>query len=372
MSAAPTLRTYQTDMLRAISQARAAGQNRLLCKAPTGTGKTVTFAAMWQWPDLASWMQSFPRGTRRMLVIAHREELLDQAADKILKQNPEASVSIEQADRYASPAADIVIASIQTLAASKFRRLHRLLQRGPFRLVIVDEAHHAAAATYRTALVHLGFLPPAEGSDAENIEAANYDDVALMSQALRGWDATAPKDRLLVGVTATPNRSDAIGLGCVFQSIAYSYNLKDAIGDKYLVPIVPWVIETKSVLDDVRTTAGDFNQKQLAAAVNNAIRNDLAVAAWQEHASDRSTLAFTVDVAHAHALAKAFQQAGVAAEALSARHRASCGATCCGATPPATCSSSRIAWCSPRAPTCRAPAASCTRSRRRARRSTSR
>lgn len=314
---APTLRKYQTDALAAICAARRTGQNRLLVKKPTGTGKTVMFAAMPQWPELAAWLNSFPRGSRRMLVIAHREELLDQAADKILKQNPQASVSIEQADRYASPASDIVIASIQTLAASKFRRLHRLLQRGPFRLVIVDEAHHAAASTYRTALVHLGFLPPAEASDADNIEAPSYDDVELMNRALAGWDATSPKDRLLVGVTATPNRSDAIGLGCVFQTIAYSYGLKEAITDKFLVPIVPWVIETKSSLDDVKMTAGDFNQKQLAAAVNNALRNDLAVAAWQEHAADCSTLAFTVDVAHAHAVAASFKQAGVAAEALS-------------------------------------------------------
>lgn len=314
---APSLRPYQIASLDAIVAAQAKGNNRLLIKKPTGTGKTVTFAAMLQHPPLRAWLEQFPKGERKMLVIAHREELLDQAQDKISKANPGLIVSIEQGERHASRYSDVVIASIQTLQAMKFRRLKRLLTHHKFRIVIVDEAHHSAAPSYRTALVHLGFLPPAEASDVENIEAADFDDVVEMEKALQNWDARAPKDRLLVGVTATPNRSDAIGLGCVFQTIAYSYNLKDAIGDGWLVPILPWVIETESSLDDVRTTAGDFNQKDLAEAVNNAQRNELAVAAWREHAEGLSTIAFTVDVAHAHALAERFQKDGIRAAAIS-------------------------------------------------------
>ena len=314
---APVLRPYQKDLLDAVCAARETGVNRVLCKAPTGTGKTVCFAAMLKDPRLRAWLATFPKHGARMLVIAHREELLDQAADKIGRANPGLMVSIEQGDRYANRYSDVVIASIQTLSAVKFRRLKTLLRSHTFRIVVVDEAHHAAAASYRTALVHLGFLPPAEASDVEGLEAANFDDVAVMEQALEGWDARAPKDRLLVGVTATPNRSDAIGLGCVFQSIAYSYALKDAIDDGYLVPIIPWVIETDSNLDDVRTTAGEFDQKDLAQAVNNDRRNKLAVAAWHEHAAGCPTLAFTVDVAHAHALAAAFVASGVRASAVS-------------------------------------------------------
>lgn len=275
------------------------------------------FAEMPKWPELAAWLETFPRNDRRMMVIAHREELLDQAAEKINRANPHLRIGIEQADRYASSLSDVVIASIQTLQASKYKRLKRLIARVPFRLVIVDEAHHAAAATYRTTLAHLGFLPAADMTDRQEIEAADFDDVAVMEQALAGWDASAPQDRLLVGVTATPNRSDAIGLGCVFQSIAYSYALRDAIRDGWLVPILPWVIETKTSLDDVRTTAGEFNQKDLAATVNTEQRNELAVAAWCEHAAGESTIAFTVDVAHAHALAGEFAEQGIAAVALS-------------------------------------------------------
>lgn len=317
MAAAPTLRKYQTDALAAVCAARAAGQNRVLVKSPTGTGKTVTFSAMLKWPDLRAFLEQFPRGDRGMLIIAHREELLDQAARKILAANPDALVSVEQADRHAHPHSDVVVASIQTLAARDYARLKRLIARRTFRLVVIDEAHHAAADTYRTTLVYLGFLPPeseSHGGDEDDTPAQA--DVDATIKALATW--TAPRDRFLVGVTATPNRSDAVGLACVFESIPYAYNLKDAIDDGWLVPIIPWVIETRTNLDGVKITHGDFNQKQLAAAVNTALRNQLAVAGWLERAAERPTLAFTVDVAHARALAAEFEANGITARAVSA------------------------------------------------------
>lgn len=309
------LRGYQQDALNAIVSSVKAGLNRVLIKKPTGTGKTVTFAAMLQWPGLRDWLKQFPNG--KMLVIAHREELLEQAADKIRRANPGIMVSIEQGDRYANRHSDVIIASIQTLQATKFRRLKELLQHNTFRLVVVDEAHHAAAPTYRTALVHLGFLPPADISESTEIEAATETDAREMEKHLADWDAIAPKDRLLVGVTATPNRSDAIGLGCVFQTIAYSYALRQAIDDGYLVPIVPWVVETRDNLDNVKINRGEFNQRELADVVNNERRNRLAVESWLQYAPDRQTIAFTVDVQHAHDLADAFEAAGVKARALS-------------------------------------------------------
>ena len=303
------LRPYQTHMLDAIRLTFAKGLNRQLCKAPTGTGKTVTFAAMPTHFD--GFLSQFREGDRRMLVIAHREELLDQAADKIQAQNPKLDISIEQGDRHASSWSDVVIASIQTLAASDYRRLDRLVRQRQPRIVVVDEAHHAAAKTYRNTLARLGFLPMV-GADVPD-----YDDERKMQDELAAWDTVAPKDRLLVGVTATPNRTDAIGLGCVFQTISYSYALKQAIADKWLVPIVPWVVETRDNLDDVRVNRGEFNQRDLADTVNNPERNALGVAAWGDYADGRQTIAFSVDVAHAHAIAEAFRTAGVTAEAVS-------------------------------------------------------
>jgi superfamily II DNA or RNA helicase len=315
---APTLRPYQRAGLDAIVGAIDADLRRVLIKKPTGTGKTVMFAAMLEWPGLKEWIASFgKRRGARLLVIAHREELLDQALEKIQRANPQLMCSIEQGDRHANRYSDVVIASIQTLAAMKFRRLERFMAHHDPSIVVVDEAHHAAAATYRTVLARLGFLPSVMSSETGEVEAATHDDVAKMTEALEGWDKRAPRDRLLVGVTATPNRTDAIGLGCVFQSIAYSYGLKEAIDDGWLVPIRPWVIETASSLDQVRTSHGDFNQKDLAEAVNDPRRNRLALDAWTQYAGDRQTIAFTVDVAHAYAVAELMSAAGIRAAAIS-------------------------------------------------------
>lgn len=312
------LRGYQDDMGAAVEAALLDhGQNRVLLQAATGTGKTVLFASLLKRARLGAWLARFQRRGAQMLIIAHREELLDQAAAKIRDQNPGLMVDIEQGERRASRYADVVIASIQTLSARKYTRLQNLLRAHTFRIVVVDEAHHVAADTYRTTLAHLGFLPLADISEGTETEAATFDDVELMAQALEGWDAKAPKDRLLLGVTATPNRSDAIGLGCVFQTIAYSYPIKRAIEDSWLVPIKPWVIETAENLDAVRISHGDFNQKDLAESVNTERRNHLTVESWALHAREESTLAFTVDVAHAHDLADAWRAHGFTAAALS-------------------------------------------------------
>lgn len=319
----PALRPYQEAAGDAVvSSFLDHGLNRLLVKMPTGTGKTVLFAALLkQWAQLTAWLEGFKAaGAQRgasMLVIAHREELLRQAQAKIQAANPGAVVSIEQADLVASRYSDVIVASIQTLAARKYSRLERLMARHTFRVVVVDEAHHSAAASYRTVLARLGFLPAADVSESSETEAASFDDVEQMRAALTGWDAQAPKDRLLIGVTATPNRSDAIGLGCVFQTIAYSYGLKQAIDDGYLVPIVPWVVETSESLDDVRVVRGDFKQNELADAVNTVRRNRLAVEAWKLHAGGAPTIAFTVDVQHAHDLAHTFGVDGLRAFAIS-------------------------------------------------------
>jgi superfamily II DNA or RNA helicase len=144
--------------------ARLAGQNRLLVQKPTGTGKTVWFASLLD--HLAELRLSKGRGAV-MLVIAHREELLDQAAEKITRAHPGAMVAIEQGDRHASRYSDVVVASIQTLAAMKFRRLKKLIGQHTFRLVIVDEAHHAASKTYRTAAGDPGIPADGRGDDRQ-------------------------------------------------------------------------------------------------------------------------------------------------------------------------------------------------------------
>lgn len=311
-----TLRPYQLLAIQSIVGELARGNNRVLMQMATGLGKSFTVASLLVDTSVGDWIQSTGR-KRRALAIAHREELLEQMADTIRAVDPSLMVSIEQGPRRANRFSDVVVASIQTLAASKCRRLLDLIRYQPFGIVIVDEAHHAAAASYRTVLAHLGFLPPEDISDDENDDAATEQDAAAMAAHLTDWDARAPRDRFLLGVTATPNRSDAIGLGCVFQTIAFTYPIRKGVEDGFLVPIVPWVVDTSVSLDGVRTNRGDFNQRDLADAVNNEHRNWLAVDAWHKYAHMRPTLAFTVDVQHAHDLADAFRAKGIRAAAVS-------------------------------------------------------
>jgi superfamily II DNA or RNA helicase len=251
------------------------GIRRQLTCLPTGSGKTVIFA-------------DFPRYFRmqnQMLVLAHRAELLEQACDKIRRANPDLGVAVEQAGRSADPDCDVVVASVPTLGRKGSKRLQRL-NPDRFFLVVVDEAHHATAATYRRVLEYFGVFDP-------------------------------QTRKLLVGFTATPKRGDGQGLDAVFQEIVFSRGLPEMIQAGYLAPVAGYRLETDIDLSRVKTRMGDFVTSHLSLAVNIAPRNDLVVNVFRSHLKDRQTLCFCVDVAHAHCLADAFNQAGIPAAAVS-------------------------------------------------------
>jgi superfamily II DNA or RNA helicase len=252
-----------------------AGVRRQLTCLPTGTGKTVIFA-------------DFPRYFRmqnQMLVLAHRAELLEQACDKIRRANPGLNVAVEQAGRSADPDCDVVVASVPTLGRKGSRRLQRL-DPDRFFLLVVDEAHHATAVTYRRVLEYFGVFEP-----------------------------QTPK--LLVGFTATPKRGDGQGLDAVFQEIVFSRGLPEMIQAGYLAPVAGYRVETDVDLSRVKTRMGDFVTSHLSQAVNITARNDLVVSVFRSHLKNRQTLCFCVDVTHAHCLAEAFNQAGIPAAAVT-------------------------------------------------------
>jgi len=139
------LRDYQRECLGAIKARYLAGVRRQLTCLPTGTGKTVIFAGF----------PHYFRMKKQMLVLAHRAELLDQACDKLRRTNPDLRVEIEQAGRVADPNSHVVVASVPTLGRKDSRRLLRL-DPDRFFLIVVDEAHHATAKTYRRILKYLG------------------------------------------------------------------------------------------------------------------------------------------------------------------------------------------------------------------------
>lgn len=268
------LRPYQQECLRSILAAYKAGRRRVLVSLPTGTGKTVVFSAF----------PRFFKMKRRLLVLAHREELLEQARHKYQLTHPDLRVEIEQAARHASDDAQVVIASVPTLGRAGSQRLARL-RREDFFLVVVDEAHHAVADSYLRIFDHFGLRDP-------------------------------DTPRMLVGFTATPYRSDRGGLGEVFEDIVFRRDLRSMIRERHLCRIRGWRIITDVDLDEVRVRHGDFVESQLAAAVNVDLRNEAVVKAYQDFAPGRRAVIFCADVAHAKAMAAAFHDAGVVAAAL--------------------------------------------------------
>lgn len=248
---APTLRGYQHAIIAAVWNALAVCLS-VLVVAATGTGKTVTFA------ELARQQQT--RGGKT-LVLVHRDELVRQAFRKCeaVGLYPE----VEKGALRANTLARLVLASVQTLKGKRLARWSR----SHFTLIIVDEAHHAAANSYRAIL--------------------DYFDGARV-----------------VGFTATPDRADGKALGEVFATVAFRYEIQQAIADGYLVPIVARRVVVESVdLDAVGTRAGDFAQDQLARAMNDERALRGVTVPLLELAGDRPTIGFCVDIAHAHAVA---------------------------------------------------------------------
>lgn len=264
------LRSYQSDCLRTVIQNRRKGVARQLVCLPTGTGKTVIFAY------LIKMMQS------KALILVHRDELLNQAQDKLLTVWPEAKIGVVKAQRNELHYS-VTIASVQTLSRkSRLRQVESM----NYKLIVTDEAHHAVANSYKRI----------------------YD--SLLKEGQR---------QLHLGVTATVNRSDKVGLGKVYQKIVYHRTLLEMIREGWLCDLRCIKVTTGVSLGSVRTRAGDFATNELADVVNTTNRNELIVEAYEKHAGECLTLCFTVNVQHAHDLAEAFQKAGVKAIALSGK-----------------------------------------------------
>lgn len=290
------LREYQEKAIDAIySRLKSGVKNQMLVLA-TGCGKTFT---------AVSGIKPF----KKRLWITHTEELLDQSGVamlqeefpdiniremietygglteyvKYIKRNPlfadmsEAEVmkgvSVIKADLFGTDG-DIVLASAQTL----HRRLDKI-KPDLFDVIVADECHLFGAATF--------------------VKSLNYFN---------------PK--LLLGLTATPHREDGMLLGDIFDEIVFQYNIGDAVKDGYLCELDAIQVKTKLNLDTVRTTAGEFNQKDLKETVDTPERNKLLVDKYFEYAKGKQNIVFCVDVAHAQHVCEAFREAGEIAEVL--------------------------------------------------------
>ena len=265
---APTLRPYQREAIEAVLAARRRGVRRMVVCLPTGAGKTVIFARL---ATLAR---------RGVLVLAHREELVEQARDKIERAlGGEAVVAVEKGEKRAPAHAKVVVASIRSLHAE---RLEGVLAGRDLGLVIYDECHHAAADDNMRVLRRLGAFEP-------------------------GWTGT------LLGFTATTARGDGQGLDTVFEDIVYSQTLPDLVELGYLVKLSGYRIATNADLTRLSGGGLDFAEEELAEAVDIEERNALVARSIQELARDRRTIAFCVTVNHARHLSYALNHLGVPA-----------------------------------------------------------
>lgn len=249
---------------------------------PTGTGKTILFASIIK--------QVQPK---RAMVIAHREELIFQAREKI-ERFAGVDCEIEMAEMAAATnlfqREQVVVSTVQTQCSGngEWSRMKRF-NPSDFGLLIIDEAHHATADTYKRLINHY----------RQN-----------------------PKLKVL-GVTATPDRADEEALGQIFDSVAYDYEILDAINDGYLVPIQQQIVHIDGLdFSAVRTTAGDLNGADLSALMEAEQNMQGVAGASIEIIGQRRTIVFTASVKQAEMLSEIFN-----------RHRANSSEWICGMTP---------------------------------------
>lgn len=251
-----SLRPYQSKLITDIHERWQAGARRVLAQLPTGGGKTHIFSEI---------IRARPG---RSLVLAHREELITQAAAKLTEATGE-RVGIVKAGFPFEPSHRLQVASVQTL-------VNRLQKVGSFDLVVTDEAHHATAPTYQRIL---------------NRYSSAYQ----------------------LGVSATPIRADGTGFDDTYDALVCGPSVSELINQGHLCKYRLIADKQQMTTRGVKTTAGDYNAKQLAAA-NDAV--ELAgsiVGSYRERAMGKRAIVFAINCEHSRAITSAYNQAGIAA-----------------------------------------------------------
>lgn len=213
------LRPYQEEARSAVQNEWQNNKKKTLLVLPTGCGKTIVFSKI---------IEDRVRAGERVLVLAHRGELLDQASDKLEKSTGLKTATEKAEQTSLGSFLRVVVGSVQTMQREK-----RLSKFPPdyFDTIVVDEAHHCISEGYQRVLKHF---------DESNV----------------------------LGVTATPDRGDMRNLGSYFESLAYEYSLVQAIKEGYLSPIKALTIPLKLDLSGVKQQTGDFSTKDLGTALD--------------------------------------------------------------------------------------------------------
>lgn len=235
------LRPYQKEAKEAIFEQWDSGVKKTLLVLPTGCGKTIVFAKV---------TEDCVRNRDRVLILAHRGELLDQAADKIHRSTG-LGCAVEKAEKTCIGSwFRVTVGSVQTLMREK--RLGQFAA-DYFDTIIIDEAHHCLSDSYQRVLQHF-------------------------------------PDAKVLGVTATPDRGDMRNMGEYFESLAYEYTLPKAIKEGFLTPIKALTLPLKMDLSGVGMSAGDFKAGDLGTALDPYLHQ--IAEEMQKYCMDRKTVVF--------------------------------------------------------------------------------
>ena len=264
------LRPYQEVAVSSALDALEKHKNTVVV-APTGAGKTIM---------LSSLIGKRHKCNGKVLVLQHRDELVNQNIDKFQRINPNISTSVVNAEDK-DWSGDTVFSMVQTLS-----RPNNLENMKPMDMVVVDESHHIVADTYLRIINHAK-------ETNENVE--------------------------IVGFTATPNRGDKKGLREVFTNCSHQIEISTLIREGFLVAPKTYVIDVgvRAELQNVRKTVVDFDMDQVARIMNKRAINQRVVDEWKAKASDRKTVVFCSTVAHAEDLCDEFVEQGIKAEVVT-------------------------------------------------------
>lgn len=300
-----TLHPFQREFGESVRAHYDAGIWSQLGILPTGGGKTVVFAHLREF--LSSHLPPDRWVENRGLVLAHRDDLIEQAVLKLRAADDGIAIGVEAGDSHATPFDDVVVASVPTLAA---RRCVRLFDLGLHRIkyVVTDEAHHSPASTYQDIFAALGFAPPRELIPRKSAKPA---DLHAARAAVQAWRLNSHPGRLLLGVTATPTRHDAIGLEWTYGTVVYEKTLLWMIENGYLVPPRGFHVETGVDLGGLAMAGGEYRDDQLADRIDSPERNAQIVAAWERRCAGRPTAVFAATRQHSRNLVAAFAARGI-------------------------------------------------------------
>jgi ATP-dependent helicase IRC3 len=269
-------RDYQQTTEERILESYNNKKRRLLVVFSTGMGKTFTAVML---------SRHFKKKT---LFLVDRKELVHQTKNSFLRFNPDLKVGVELNTTSSKKDCDVVVASIQTLGRVGSKRIKKFNPE-EFGLVIVDEAHGSVTESWIRVLSYFGLGPDMDEGD-----------------------------RLLIGMTATPNRTDGVPLGKLYDDIVVNYDLSYGISNGWLTDIELLRVNTNVDISKIKGTPQGFDEEELEKAINTAYRNALIVKSYKEHSDGENAIVFCQTVDHAYQVEALFNENDIPAKCIEA------------------------------------------------------